>query len=317
MLSTPVLFIIFNQPETTQVVFDAIRKVQPEQLFVAADGPRLYKKGEHEKCEATRAIIKQVDWNCEVKTLFHKENLGCDKALFGAFDWFFKNVEEGIVLESDCLPHPDFWNYAAELLERYRYEETIKSIGGNNFQQGIQRGDGSYYYSAFLHIWGWATWRRAWEDYDYNVAKKTTVKEAFAICKWLYKKEEAQKYWMTLFKYIREGRPNMWDYRIAFSNWKKQGLSIVPNVNLVTNIGFHPDAISTKDLNSPFANLPLNPILPLKHPSLIERDITADNYYYDYYLDGTLNNSSIRRKVENIIPWKLRKKISSIFRKQK
>ena len=162
MISTPVLFLIFNRPELTEKVFQKIQDAQPKYLFVAADGPRDNKYGEKDLCEKTRAVVlENITWECEVKTLFRTENLGCRTAVSSAINWFFENVEEGIILEDDTVPDNSFFSYCQALLEKYRNHEQIMMITGDNFQDGIKRGNGSYYFSRYVHIWGWASWRRA------------------------------------------------------------------------------------------------------------------------------------------------------------
>lgn len=164
-----VLFIIFNRPETTQRVFEAIRLAKPSRLYVAADGARENKAGENELCEQTRKIIQNIDWQCDVKTLFQKENLGCGKAVSKAISWFFENEEMGIILEDDCLPHPSFFKYCEELLEKYKNNEMIGIISGSNFQKSKKIGDCSYYFSDLINVWGWASWARNWNDFKFNV----------------------------------------------------------------------------------------------------------------------------------------------------
>lgn len=156
-LKTAVLFLVFNRPETTKTVFEAIRKAKPKRLYIAADGPRKHREGENEKVSSVRQIVTYVDWPCDVKTLFRDENLGCKSAVSGAITWFFNHEEEGIILEDDCLPHPDFFPFCESLLKRYANDERIWVITGNNFQNGIQRGEASYYFSRYNHVWGWAS----------------------------------------------------------------------------------------------------------------------------------------------------------------
>lgn len=314
MQATPVLFIIFNRPETTQQVFNAIRQQQPAQLFVAADGPRVHKPGEQERCEQTRLIIEQVDWPCEVRKLYHSDNLGCDKAVTMAISWFFDAVEQGIILEDDCIPHPDFWEFTGSLLEKYKNEPAIKVIGGSNFQNGQYRGEGSYYFSAIPHIWGWATWRRTWKEYDYDIAKHTSDAELLKMVEQHYAEKDARKYWLTIWRYIKEGRPITWDYRLTYSVWKHRGLSIIPNVNLVSNIGFGADATTTVDEASPLAKRATGAILPVRHPATIVRNKVADDYFYKAFFHNTLKVTGLRKKVEELIPWKLRKKLGSLLK---
>ena len=288
-METPILFILFSRYHLAQRVFDEIKKQKPKYLYVAADGPRVNYKDEAERCQQTRDIIKQVDWDCEVKTLFYDQNMGAAKALSSSISWFFENVEQGIIFEEDCLPHQDFFSYCEELLEKYKDNEQVMFISGDNFQDGIQRGDASYYFSAFPHIWGWACWRRSWDGYDFllknysNKAFKTTLKQYFP--SWL-----ERQVWLDRFLLMKKQAINTWDYQLIFNIWKNHGLAILPNVNLISNIGFGADAIHCTDEKHKFANMPIHSILPLKHASLIERDLAADEYFYrTYYYKSLLS----------------------------
>jgi hypothetical protein len=250
-LKTPVLLIIFNRPDTTQQVFSAISQAQPRQLFVAADGPREDKPGEAQKCQQTRDIIKQVNWHCEVRTLFQEKNLGCGLGPATGITWFFENVEEGIILEDDCLPCGDFFIFCEGLLDYYRDNEKIMHISGDNFQYGRKRGNSSYYFSAWAdcHAWGWATWRRAWKHFDFYCTST-------------------------------EHRKTVWDWQWGTSVRNNGGLAIVPKVNLVANIGLGSDSthcfIPARCLNQPTQILEF----PLIHPKTISRNRAADCYTY-------------------------------------
>ena len=279
---TPILFLIFNRPDTTVKVFEEIQKRKPKYLYVAADGPRKNILGEVELCHQTRDIIKQVDWDCDVKTLFREQNLGCGKAVSSAITWFFENVEQGIILEDDCLPHPDFFNYCEELLDKYKYNEQVMLISGDNFQNRIKRSEESYYFSAYPHIWGWATWRKNWNKYDY-LLEKTSTKEFKVISKEYFPLWTEQQVWLDKFLLMKKKAIDTWDYQFVFSIWINKGLSILPNVNLVSNIGFLENSTHTSDPNHKFANIPTQNILPLKHPSTIERNLVADEYFYKTY----------------------------------
>ncbi len=265
-MNTPVLFLIFNRPDTTQLVFDAIKKQKPKYLYVAADGPRLGKSGEIEKCKNTRNIIKQIDWDCDLKTLFRDENLGCGIAVSSAITWFFENVEEGIILEDDCLPHPTFFQYCEELLSYYRKDDDVMFISGDNFQNGIKRGEASYYYSRYSHIWGWASWRRAWKYYDYNMRtypqfiKEKKLNNIFS--NRIQIKDTKKTLERAYKKYY-----NTWDYQWTFNIWEHGGLSIIPNINLVANIGFDPRGTHTNTIDKRNFNIQVYPIsFPLVHP---------------------------------------------------
>lgn len=255
-LSTPILFIIFNRPVETARVFETIRIAKPERLFIAADGPRPSQPGEEVLCKELRQyVLAQINWPCEVKTLFREKNLGCKLAVSSAIDWFFENVEEGIILEDDCLPDSSFFPYCAELLQRYRTQENIFMISGDNFLPSHLRLTDSYYFSQIPHIWGWATWRRAWQEYDVTI---TDLPEFFKKRKIenIWGKKNVQKYWLNIFQEVYEGKIDTWDYQWAYAIWKNNGLSVAPGVNLVSNLGFG-SGTHTLNKNDVLAELPV------------------------------------------------------------
>jgi hypothetical protein len=288
--NTPVLFLIFNRPDTTLRVFKAIRQVSPKYLYIAADGPRPDRIGEKEKCEATRAIIKQVDWDCEVKTLFREKNLGCGKAVSSAITWFFDNVEQGIILEDDCLPHEDFFGYCEVLLEYYKNKPKVMFIGGSNFQDGKKWGDASYYFSAINHVWGWASWRRAWQKYDFTLSKINEL-QFDAISKNYSKTISESNYWKKIFLRMKNNAIDTWDYQLLFSIWNASGISVIPNVNLISNIGFGDGATHTTGTNNKCSTKLTSPIFPITHPSDFSINFVADNRFYMRY-----NNVSLYHK---------------------
>ena len=275
-LITPVLFVIFNRPDTTQKVFNAIRQAKPKQLFVAADGPREGKEGEKEKCEQVREIIEQIDWDCEVKTLFRDKNLGCKIAVSSAIDWFFENVEEGIILEDDCLPSQSFFWFCQELLEYYRNDTRIMHISGDNFQFGRKRGEGTYYFSKYSHIWGWATWRRAWKYYDVNMKYFEDFLKSNQIMNILKIKQE-QKGWMNTFQLVYDDKIDTWDYQWTYTCFINNGLCVMPNVNLVSNSGFNRDSLHTRNENSIFSKMKIEEIIEITHPKFVLADQEADS----------------------------------------
>lgn len=279
MFETPILFLIFNRLDTTIKVFEAIKKQKPKYLFIAADGSRKDKAGEFEKCQETRDIVMNgIDWDCEVKTLFRSENLGCGRAVSSAITWFFENVEEGIILEDDCLPNPDFFSYCSVMLEHYRKSEQVMFISGDNFQDGIKRSKYSYYFSAYSHVWGWASWKRAWDNYSFTLSE-LTEHDFDETLKFYFSNKAEQKYWKTIFLKMKEGMIDTWDYQVNFSVWSQKGVSIIPNVNLVTNIGFGQEATHTNG-NSKSSNLPTGNILPISHPSNFFINSKADKFFY-------------------------------------
>jgi hypothetical protein len=285
MFNTPILFLIFNRPDTTKKVFNEIRKIKPKRLFVAADGFREGKDGEKELCELTRKlVIDTIDWECEVKTQFRDANLGCGLGPCTAINWFFEHVEEGIILEDDCVPDPSFFNYCELLLERYRNNEKIMSISGDNFQNGVRRGDGSYYFSNIFHGWGWATWKRAWSLNDFYMKKWPEFKTQglLEICN-----NDIQKYnyWNLILDstYTKTINADPWDYQFLFSIWYHKGINIHPNMNLVSNIGFGNGATHTHEVDHIMSNCKVFKYED-KIPSKIEVDFIADDYtFYNYY----------------------------------
>lgn len=285
-LRTPVVLIIFNRTDTTQRVFDAIREVKPLKLLVISDAPRINREGEAEQCEATRAIINQVDWECEVLTNHSNINLGPRKRISSGLDWVFEQVEEAIVLEHDCLPGATFFRYCEELLEKYRDDERIMIISGNNLQFGRKRNQHSYYFSRYIHIWGWATWRRAWEKYDVSIPKWNELKDSSWLSD-LLDNQQAVMYWSGIFDAIISGY-DTWDYSLVFSLWINEGLSISPQVNLVSNIGFGENAENCKNISSILANMLVEELeFPLQHPAVISRHEEADDFTENHFFSAS------------------------------
>lgn len=286
-LTRPILFLIFNRPETTLRVFDAIREARPPSLYVAADGPRPDKPGEEELCKEVRRVIQMVDWDCEVKTLFRDENLGCGRAVMQAIDWFFDNEEEGIILEDDCVPTASFFRYCDELLTRYRNDPRVMVISGDNFQFGIRRGTGDYYFSIYNHVWGWASWKRAWNLYDRDMVGWPEAREQGVLNK-LFPERHISRYWMQMLDRTYRGEIDTWDYQWMFSCWLHGGLAVLPNVNLVSNLGFG-DAATHTFGGSLVADIATGELdFPLNHPAVVERDVFADRRTFRFNCDNRI-----------------------------
>lgn len=268
---TPILFTIFNRPDTTLLVFKQIRKAQPKKLYIAADGARTEK--EAELCNETRKIVDLIDWDCSVEKLFQKDNLGCRKGMIKAITWFFDNEPEGIILEDDCLPSNSFFGFCSTLLEKYRDDERIGLIMGSNFQKGKVRGDGSYYFSSLTNVWGWAGWRRVWKDYDPDMKTLPLFQE-------LEYMDNAPSYkpfksiWASNLK-DNYTDSNGWDYQYMYYNMINSRLSIIPNKNLISNIGCDNNA-SHFTQNHPFTNIESGELGKIIHPTFVLSDISAD-----------------------------------------
>jgi hypothetical protein len=282
---TAVLFLVFNRPDTTIKVFEKIRETKPSRLYVAADGPREGYSDEKEKVMKVRKIATNVDWPCELKTLIRDKNLGCKKGVSSAITWFFEQEEQGIILEDDCVPHLDFFSFCENLLDRYFLDERVSVVTGNNFQNSKWRGDASYYFSKYNHCWGWATWRRAWKHYQEDINFWPEWKTSDAWKK--YKSDKIERvYWQKIFDSYYSGQIDTWDYPWTCCNWKLGKLSIAPNVNLVSNIGFGNDATHTKSTNHISSNLKTFDLKKIIHPKKIYRNVQADLFDFDNHFGG-------------------------------
>jgi hypothetical protein len=297
-----ILFIVFNRPDTTSQVFAEIKNARPAKLYIAADGPRDGKPGETELCEQTRAIVSQIDWDCQLTTLFRDTNQGCKNAVSEAITWFFEYEAEGIILEDDCLPHNCFFKFCDELLARYRDDKRVSMISGCNFQQGHKRGTANYYFSNLSHVWGWASWRRVWQDYDKELNAYTTDDARQTITN-IFNEPLITDSWVHIFEELKAGRIDTWDYQLAFLNFFKGRLSIIPNQNLISNIGFGENATHTTQA-SPNANIPLVPLTGLQHPDIALPATDADKFTLD-----TDFNIAARKRKQNSWKYKLKRLI--------
>ena len=273
----PVVLFIFNRPETTQQVFAEIRRARPQRLLVVADGPRPNQAEDVEKCALARAVVSHVDWPCDMLTHYSDINLGCQQRLASGLDWVFSQVEAAIILEDDCLPHPAFFGFCDELLDHYYEDERIMHIGGANFQHGRRRNRYSYYFSRYMHVWGWASWRRAWHYYDVTMPLWRELRNG----EWLWDllgDPILVAHWKRNFDRIARQELDTWDYQWVFACWAQGGLSIIPRVNLVRNIGFDGSGTHTR-IRNPWADLQTFSMeFPLKHPPFVLRDRRADRF---------------------------------------
>ncbi|HWA38221.1 MAG TPA: hypothetical protein VG873_10185 [Burkholderiales bacterium] len=271
----PVLILAFNRPDLTRRALAAVQAARPAAVYFAVDGARAGKAGEHEAVQAVQELAQTLD-GCAVHTLFREQNLGCKLAVSQAISWFFEQVEEGIVMEDDCVAHPSFFHFAAELLERYRDDERVMMISGDNFQKGPPRTPYSYYFSRYTHIWGWASWRRAWRLYDHAMSAWPELRDG----DWLMDvlgDRDAVTYWTRIFDQTHGERNTSWGYRWMFAAFRNSGLTVLPNVNLVSNIGFGAEGTHNRATDDPHAALSLQELpFPLRHPPFVIRDGRAD-----------------------------------------
>lgn len=285
-MNVPVLLIIFNRPDTTQKVFQAIARARPTQLFIAADGPRQDKAGEAEACAMARGIVKQVNWPCELKTNFSDINLGCGRHPANAITWVFNHVDRAVILEDDCVPHETFFQFCSELLEQYYDDPRIMQIASNNWHFRKRPTQYSYFFSRHIIAAGaWATWRRAWAHYDITIKDWPSYRQT----RWLQEIVEhpvAMAHFHALFDWVFQtsGDNDVWDCQWTFACWAQQALSILPSVTLASNIGFgHPKATHTTSASDSLAMLTgflkIKPMkFPLNHPTEVKRLTEADRF---------------------------------------
>lgn len=270
LLQTPVALMIFNRPDTTTRVFEAIRAARPARLLVVADGPRPDRAGEADQCAAARAVINHIDWNCDVVTNYAETNLGCKRRIASGLDWVFNTVEEAIILEDDCVPHPDFFPFCAALLEKYREDERVMMIAGTNSLLKLDIPE-SYLFSRYFSVWGWATWQRAWKNYDVNLGRWGKLGGQKQL-EYLFPQRYVVEYLTRSFDAVQSGRIDTWDYQWSFCCLFNSGLSAVPRVNLISNIGAGGTHISPSEAKSdPNLFMPTYAldVDNIKHPDMV------------------------------------------------
>ena len=290
-MNTPVLFLIFNRPDTTVQVFERIRQIKPSKLYVAADAPRENRPDETKRCAETRAIIDTIDWPCELKTLYREKNLGCKTAVSEAITWFFEQEEYGIILEDDCLPDLSFFRFCEELLIRYKDDERIGYISGNSYFPNIIKDDLSYDFSSFAHIWGWASWRRVWKNYDVNFSYWNEVQKDKTKRKSLFINLREEIYFSSFISDTLQGNKgiNTWDVQLLYMVRLQNQLSIYPSVNMVVNIGLS-STYATHKLSwkiKRYYSQAHAMDFPLKHPAYVlanyEIDrLTLRRFFFSY-----------------------------------
>lgn len=285
-VESPVLFLTYRRFETATQVFSAIRSARPSKLYFASNAASTNDDESVQSVNLVRGLLAEVDWPCEVKTLLRERHLDVKESISSAIDWFFEHEEEGIILEDDCLPHPEFFKFCDRLLDDYRDDRRVASIGGVTLGgQGAVSG-ASYRFSDYPRVWGWATWRRTWLDYDVDMSFWPQWKKSESWGNRFRTKRERQ-YWTRQFDATFDGAIATWDYQLVASMWAHRQLAIAPNVNLVSNIGFGEEATFTKNPTNVYAGLPSFPIFPLTQPEGVARDQAADQYDFDVGFNGS------------------------------
>lgn len=284
-----VLMLVFNRPDVTEKVFQAVRAARPPRLYIAADGPRLNRPDDEVKTAEVRNIFAQIDWPCDVKTRYLAENLGCRLAVSSAIDWFFGLEEQGIVLEDDVLPTPGFFSYCDLMLERYKSDERVYSIVGNNLVEPWFKSEDSYFFSKVFFVWGWASWRRAWTHYDVNMASWPAIKEGTLSLPFMPSNSLHRAYWRLVFDLAYKNQISTWDHQWTYAHWKNEALSVTPSGNLVRNIGFGADATHTSGSDPEYIRRLrlIEEFNPLQEPSIVE----DNSHHYQYMANHVLGIS--------------------------
>jgi hypothetical protein len=265
-MEAAVVLFIFNRPHVTQKLLEVVSQVKPKKIFVIADGPRDDHFDEEKQCTITRETINQIDWECEIVRNYSQINLGCAKRIASGLDWVFEQVDRAIILEDDCMPDKSFFQFCEELLEKYRDDTRIFSITGQNIQAGKNSTEHSYYFSRYSHCWGWATWKRSWKYFDFEIPSWSDAKKHKAL-ETIFEDKYAAYRWLELIERTIAGEIDSWAYRWSLCCMLQHALHIIPNQNLVSNIGFGLGSTNTHSRESRLANIPAMPIqFPLIHP---------------------------------------------------
>jgi len=289
MINTAVAFFIFKRPDLTRRVFEVIKQVKPNKLLVVADGP--HSMEDQGNCQEARAIVKDIDWPCQLLTNFSDVNMGCKRRISSGLDWVFSEVDEVIIIEDDCLPTLEFFDFCEQMLERYRHDERVMLIDGSQINDGIVRKD-SYYFSKYAAIWGWASWRRAWKHYDVDMKTWPNFKRSQEF-KNLFSDIFERLFWINILDKVYNGKIDTWDYQLNYALMKHNGVSVTPRVNMVKNIGFGQAATHTF-AQTALANLPVDTLGKIKPPAEIKSDVAYDKYVFDHFYGGNRMKASLK-----------------------
>ena len=294
-LHTPILLLVFNRPGITQRTFETIRQARPLRLYVACDGPRSNSPDDAEKVQKVHQITTNVDWECDLKTHFLSHNMGCSHAVSNAISWFFENEEQGIILEDDCLPSRTFFGFAETLLNLYKDDPRIAMITGYNSMGERLSAQHDYIFSCCGGIWGWASWRRAWQHFDstmegFNEFISSDLLES-QMGRRLSKRR--RKILIDAFRKISLKEIDSWAYPWAYARHKHQSLTCVPTVNLIENIGFGSDATHLKAIRSRHDSYRREILLPLRFNESVIPDLIYDEHF--------LGVRSLRKKLLSIL----------------
>ena len=307
----PLVLVLFNRPQTTARVFAAIAEARPPKLLVVADGPRPDRPGEAAQCAAARAVVGRVDWDCEVLLNFAEQNLGLKQRMVSGLTWAFEQVPEAIILEDDCVPDPTFFQFCEVLLDRYRDDERVMALCGDNCLFGQVTTPYSYFFHRVIGVWGWATWRRAWQHYDVRMADWGALRDTPWLSDLLQDRRAAAA-WRQLFDDTWKGNPHIWSYQWVFAIWRHNGVGVTPRLNLVSNVGFGAEAVHTNSPDSLLNSIPARALaFPLDDPPKLVTDREADWLIMEnsfYAQNPWLGKPpSLRQRVRRVVPRPIRR----------
>lgn len=295
--NVPILITTFNRPDTLAVLMQQIRLIKPSRLYISSDAAREDQPGEQELVDKCRTIATNLDWDCEIKTLFRDKNLGMKHAMHQGISWFFDNEAEGIILEDDCIPNQSFFRYCRELLKHYRDDPRIMHIAGTNQQFGQKIGNASYYFSAFPPIWGWASWRRVWNLYDIEMKMLPEMEEQ-QVLKNIFPDAVVVKELYRALRLTYEKVNLTWDHQLGVTIVANNGLCIVPNVNLVSNLGVK--KVGEKQLESVVSNIPTVEMEePIIHPQFFIPNRKADLNHISWSYEDTTKDKKVMFQRKN------------------
>jgi hypothetical protein len=301
----PVVFFVFNRPDLTRKVFERIRAARPQKLLVIADGPRVNVPGEAALCGEVRSIVSDPDWPCELVTNFSERNMGCKWRLSSGLDWAFQACSEAIILEDDCIPALSFFSFCSEMLQRYRDDARITHVSGSNFQNGHKRGSASYFFSRYPLSWGWATWQRAWRNYDFSMSTWPDALRQDWLRSVLPNRRE-YRYWNEIFRRSYAGMIDTWDYQWVYACWRAGGLAIQPNCNLVSNIGVGADATHFRDGHSSIG-LSVEELGAIRYTNRVQQNERADRYAFDHHIASKeILGETLFDKIRNSLAFRTR-----------
>ena len=312
-MNTPILITAWRRRDKLEKLLIAIRENKPKKIYISCDGPRNNNLDDNDLIKDVKASIDRlINWDCDIHKLYNEQNLGCRGAMLKAINWFFSNESEGIILEDDCIPNKEFIPFCSKLLKKYKKDQKVWNISGANYQQGIYRGDGSYYLSKYFHCWGWATWSDRWLNLEPYINSWSKAKET-NLLKSIFTDPEEIKFWFNIFENFYAKRiPDTWDIEWAYTCLINEGHTIIPNVNLVKNIGFDEEATHTKFTIDDYSNN--LPILPIIHPSFLVNNNDADRFtFYNHYQMCMKRRIKLIYKRPFYYPKKILKFIKKLF----